>query len=144
MDWTNFSPGSALLGGLLIGISTGLVLLLNGKIAGISGVFGRILRPAPGDVFWRVSFLIGLVAGAAVTFMAYPPTAVLDVSRVPGTWAFAAGGLLVGFGTQLGNGCTSGHGVCGVARGSRRSVLATLVFIASGAATVALVRHVAG
>ena len=128
MNWTEFSPIPSLFGGVLIGLATGLVLLLNGKIAGISGVVGRILRSTPGDVLWRVWFIGGLVAGGGLTFALYPPSANLDFSHASVLW-MAVAGLLVGVGTRLGGGCTSGHGVCGISRGSTGGVTATVLFM---------------
>jgi len=143
VDWTNFTPGSALLGGALIGLSTGLALLLNGKIAGISGVVGRILRPAPGDVAWRVFFLVGIALGGALTFALYPPSAKLDFSRA-GLPLMVAAGLLVGVGTRLGGGCTSGHGVCGISRRSSGGLVATVVFMAAAGVAVAIRSQLGG
>ena len=128
MNWTEFSPIASLFGGVLIGLATGLALLLNGKIAGISGVVGRILRSTPGDTLWRVWFVGGLVAGGALTFALYPASANLDFSHTNVLWMTVAG-LLVGVGTRLGGGCTSGHGVCGIARGSAGGATATVVFM---------------
>ena len=128
MNWTEFTPIASLIGGVLIGLATGLALLLNGKIAGISGVVGRILRPTPGEALWRTWFVGGLVAGGALTFALYPPSANLDFSHTSVLW-MAVAGLLVGVGTRLGGGCTSGHGVCGISRGSTGSVTATVVFM---------------
>lgn len=136
MDVDAFSPGAATIGGALIGSATALTLLLNGKIAGISGVVGRILRPAPGDVLWRVWFLAGLVAGGALTFALLPASrAALDFSHA-GVGVMAGAGLLVGLGTRLGGGCTSGHGVCGISRGSTGGVAATCTFMAVAALVV--------
>lgn len=140
MDWEAFTPISALIGGGLIGLATGLTLLLNGKIAGISGVVGRILRPAPGDVAWRVWFLLGLVAGGAATFAVYPPSRTLELAG-GGALVMAIAGLLVGLGTRVGGGCTSGHGVCGISRGSTRGILATVSFMAVAGLVVYLRRH---
>lgn len=128
MNWTEFTPISSLIGGVLIGLATGLVLLLNGKIAGISGIVGRILRWTPGDVLWRVCFIVGVMAGGALTFVLYPPSANLNFSHTSVSSMLVAG-LLVGFGTRLGGGCTSGHGVCGISRGSKGSIVATTVFM---------------
>ena len=128
MNWTEFTPIPSLIGGVLIGLATGLALLFNGKIAGISGVMGRILRSTPGDALWRVWFVVGLVAGGALTFALYPPSTNLDFSHANVFW-MAMAGLLVGFGTRLGGGCTSGHGVCGISRGSTGAVTATVVFM---------------
>lgn len=136
----NFSPLSALGGGLLIGIAASLMLLLTGRIAGISGIAGGLLQPTHGDMSWRGLFLIGMMS--APLFM------MLVTGRMPIIQATASdrmliiAGLLVGFGTRLGSGCTSGHGVCGLARRSLRSVVATLTFMLTAALTVFLVRHV--
>jgi uncharacterized membrane protein YedE/YeeE len=128
MNWTDFTPIPSLIGGVLIGLATGLTLLLNGKIAGISGVVARILRPTHGDALWRAWFIAGLIAGGALTFALYPPSANLDFSHTS-VWWMAVAGLLVGVGTRLGGGCTSGHGVCGISRGSTGGVVATVVFM---------------
>ena len=128
MNWAEFTPILSLIGGVLIGLATGLTLLLNGKIAGISGIVGRILRPTHGDALWRAWFVAGLVAGGALTFALYPPSASLDFSHTNVLW-MAVAGLLVGVGTRLGGGCTSGHGVCGISRGSTGGVAATVVFM---------------
>jgi uncharacterized membrane protein YedE/YeeE len=143
MDWEHFTPYSALIGGALIGLATGLALLLNGKIAGISGVVARTLRPAPGDTAWRVWFLVGMVAGGATTFAAYAPTAALDFSSA-GPGLMAGAGVLVGLGTRLGGGCTSGHGVCGISRGSLRGIAATITFMLVAGLVVYVRRHVLG
>ena len=138
---TLFTPGSATIGGLLIGLAAGLLLLLRGRIAGISGILGAALRAPAAEGAWRLAFLVGLPIGAAGVGLA---TGGLVVQSVVPTPVLVLAGLLVGFGTQLGSGCTSGHGVCGIARGSRRSIAATLVFMGSGALTVFVVRHVLG
>ena len=135
----NFTPFSALAGGALIGLSATVLLLLNGQIAGVSGVLSGLLGPTRGDIVWRVLFLAGLVLGA-VLFSGIPSATVaieIDAS-LP---VLIGGGLLVGFGTRMGGGCTSGHGVCGVARLSPRSIIATLVFLGCGMASVFVVRH---
>lgn len=136
----NFTPVSALLGGALIGVAATLLLLLNGRIAGVSGIAGGLLRPATGDVIWRALFLLGLMIGAGGYGLVDQVPIRIDAS-LP---ILVLGGLLVGFGTQLGRGCTSGHGVCGIARLSPRSIVATLVFMISAGLTVYLVRHVIG
>jgi uncharacterized protein len=136
----NFTPVSALFGGILIGAAATLLLLLNGRIAGVSGIAGGLLKRTPGDIAWRVLFVLGLVIGAGGYALLSPkPVAI----RIDAAWLILVlGGLLVGFGTQLGRGCTSGHGVCGIARLSPRSIVATLVFTISAGVTVFLVRHV--
>ena len=133
-----FTPFSSLAGGILIGLSASLLLITHGRIAGISGVLGGTL--AGRDLAWRLLFLAGLIGGGVVATLARPQS--FPVAHSYSTPSVIAAGLLVGFGTRLGNGCTSGHGVCGIGRVSPRSLLATLTFIATGAATVYLVRHV--
>jgi uncharacterized protein len=141
MDVAHFTPLSALLGGALIGLSSALLWILNGRVAGISGIVGELLRPKAGDSEWRAAFVVGLVGGGAL-LMALRPAAFGLPHGGHGTLLF--GGLLVGFGTRLGNGCTSGHGLCGMSRLSPRSIVATIVFMAVAMATVFVVRHVGG
>ncbi len=137
-----FSPLSALAGGLMIGAAAALLLLLDGRVAGISGIAGGLLRPAAGSIAWRAAFLGGLVLGALLYRGASGMSDAIDVTS---HWpTLIAGGVLVGFGTRLGGGCTSGHGVCGIARLSPRSIMATVLFMAAAAAVVYIVRHVAG
>jgi uncharacterized membrane protein YedE/YeeE len=138
----NFTPVSALVGGGLIGASAALLLVLNGRIAGISGILGGLIPPARGDTGWRLAFLVGL-------FVA-PPAAVALVGALPPVtlnaplWILIVAGLIVGFATRLGAGCTSGHGVCGIGRGSPRSLAATAVFMTTAMLTVFITRHVLG
>ena len=136
--WNAFSPWSALIGGVLIGIAAAMFALLNGRIAGISGVLGGLLRPVRRDVAWRVAFLAGLVA-APLAYLAFAPLPRPHVDA--GYGALVIAGLLVGIGTRYGSGCTSGHGVCGLARLSARSLAATVTFMAAGFVTVYLLRH---
>lgn len=136
----DFTPVSGLVGGLLIGLSVTLMLLLNGRIAGISGIVGGLLAPKGGDNGWRVAFVVGLLTGALAYILAMGGPAPVDVLASPP--AILVGGLLVGFGTRLGSGCTSGHGLCGMARISRRSIVATAVFFGVAMLTVFLTRHV--
>jgi len=138
VNWTDFTPWSALGGGVLIGLAVALFVLFNGRIAGISGIVGGLLRPAPGERGWRIAFLLGLVAAPLVYALAAPLPA-MHINA--GTGTLIAAGLLVGIGTRYGAGCTSGHGVCGLARGSARSLAATLAFMGAGFATVFIVRH---
>jgi uncharacterized membrane protein YedE/YeeE len=140
---TAFTPWSALIGGVLIGLSAVLLMATHGRIAGISGIFAGLLRRYDEDVPWRLVFLAGLLIGAAlIALLGLFDTASL---AFPGGYAVTAlGGLLVGAGTALGSGCTSGHGICGLARLSPRSLAATLVFMAVAIATVFLTRHVIG
>jgi len=138
IDWLHFTPWASLAGGILIGLATALLLLANGRVAGISGILGGLLRPTRGDIAWRVTFILGLFVAPLVwlTMGAMPPA---QIDHSPAL--LGAGGLLVGLGTRFGNGCTSGHGVCGIARLSPRSLLATVCFIAAGFVTVYIVRH---
>ncbi|HZP46864.1 MAG TPA: YeeE/YedE thiosulfate transporter family protein [Candidatus Binataceae bacterium] len=138
----NFTPLQSLIGGLLIGVSASAMLLLDGKVAGISGIFAGILRPVRGETLWKGCFLAGLVAGGLLLRLLLPQAFAFGLVRSPA--ALMAAGLLVGYGTRLGNGCTSGHGVCGVSRLSRRSIAATAVFLATGALTVFVINHLFG
>lgn len=129
----------ALAGGVLIGLSATLLLWLNGRVAGVSGILNGVVFPKAGDAAWRVAFLVGLVVAAGL-YMAFVPSAPLprtDFSRV----GLIVAGLLVGFGTRMGNGCTSGHGVCGLGRLSMRSLAAVATFMATAIATTFVVRH---
>mgnify|MGYP000144222495 FL=1 len=138
----NFTPVSAAAGGALIGLGAALLLFMNGRVAGISGiVYGTLKRPG-GDTLWRVLFIAGLILGAAAVISATQLTFVPRTGFSPALLIVA--GLLVGFGPRIGSGCTSGHGVCGLARLSRRSLGATITFVATGAVTVFVVRHVVG
>jgi uncharacterized membrane protein YedE/YeeE len=138
IDWPAFTPWTALAGGALIGLAASLLVLLNGRIAGISGIVGGLLRPRRGDVAWRLAFVGGLMAAPFV----YGLVADLPVPRIEaGYGLLMLAGLAVGLGTRLGSGCTSGHGVCGLARRSPRSLAATASFMAAGFATVYLMRH---
>lgn len=138
----NFTPFAALIGGILIGLSASAMLLLEGKIAGISGICAGVLNPSKGDTGWKALFIAGLLGGGMLLRIFLPGAFDFGIMRPYGTLVIA--GLLVGFGTRLGNGCTSGHGVCGISRLSPRSMVATLTFIASGAVVVYLVNHLLG
>jgi uncharacterized membrane protein YedE/YeeE len=138
IDWIHFTPGMSLLGGVLIGVSSALFILANGRIAGISGILGGLLSRKPGDMLWRIAFLLGLVAApAAIVALTGPLTATIEAN----TEVLAIAGLLVGIGTRYGAGCTSGHGVCGLSRLSPRSLVATLAFMGAGMAIVLVMRH---
>lgn len=140
---TEFTPFASLVGGALIGLSAVLLMAWEGRIAGISGIAGRLLPPYRDGAFpSRLGFVLGLVA-APLLYVAVTGTSVLQTVS-PNLPLMALAGLLVGFGSVYGNGCTSGHGVCGLSRLSVRSLVATLVFMATGFATVFLVRHVMG
>jgi len=136
--WNAFTPASALIGGAMIGAAAALFVVLNGRIAGVSGILGGLARPQAGDVSWRIAFVAGLVAAP----LAWRVLDALPEIRVDASFpALVAAGLLVGVGTRYGGGCTSGHGVCGVSRASPRSIAATVAFMAAGFATVLVARH---
>jgi len=138
----NFTPISAAIGGALIGLSAVLLMLFNGRIAGITGIFAGLVDPLGIDRAWRAAFIVGLIAAPlAAALLGVPvPTPQMPASLV----VVAIAGLLVGFGTRLSNGCTSGHGVCGIARLSPRSIVATGIFMAAAVVVVAVTRHVVG
>ncbi|WP_136419877.1 YeeE/YedE family protein [Herbaspirillum sp. ST 5-3] len=138
IDWTHFTPLSALAGGLLIGLASALFALFNGRVAGVSGIVAGMLRPSGGDILWRIAFVAGMAA-APLLYLVFSPLPEIRIDTGPAVLLLA--GLLVGIGTQYGSGCTSGHGVCGLSRLSPRSLLATMMFMAAGFATVYVVRH---
>ena len=139
IDWTHFTPLTAAVGGALIGLSAALFILFSGRIAGISGILGGLLAWPRGDTAWRIAFLFGLVAAPMVYGLFAPlPTVQIDAASP----ALIVAGLLVGIGTRYGAGCTSGHGVCGLARRSPRSLVATAAFMSAGFVTVFVIRHV--
>jgi len=141
IDWNHFTPLAALAGGVLIGISAAMFALLNGRIAGISGVLGGLLRPTKGDMAWRIAFVLGLV-GAPLVYVLF---AALPKPQIDASYgALILAGLLVGIGTRYGSGCTSGHGVCGLSRLSPRSLVATAAFMGAGFVTVFVTRHLLG
>ena len=137
----NFTPISALIGGGLIGIAAVMLMALNGRVAGISGIVGGLFSASMDEAGWRIAFVVGLVVAPLLYgLVAGMPEVTMQVS----TPLMVVAGLLVGFGSRLGAGCTSGHGVCGMARMSRRSLVATMTFMATGAITVFVVRHLVG
>ena len=139
IDWAHFTPWTSLAGGVLIGAAAAMLLLLNGKVAGISGILGGLMRPSAGGIGWRVAFITGLVAAPLLYQFAAPlPVVQIDAD----TSLLILAGVLVGVGTRYGSGCTSGHGVCGLSRLSPRSLVATAAFMAAGFAVVFVVRHV--
>jgi hypothetical protein len=141
IDWNAFTPWSAAIGGVIIGAAVAIFVLVNGRIAGISGIVGGLFRPAPGDVAWRFAFVAGLIAAPIL----YALVATLPPVEIGASYPMLlVAGFLVGIGTRYGAGCTSGHGVCGISRLSPRSLVATLLFMAAGFATVYSVRHVIG
>ena len=141
IDWNHFTPWTSLSGGVLIGIAAAMLVLFNGRVAGISGILGGVLIPRRSDIAWRVAFVAGLLA-APWAYLLFAPAVVPRIDAGFGT--LIAAGLLVGLGTRYGSGCTSGHGVCGLSRLSPRSLVATGAFMAAGFATVFIVRHVIG
>ena len=138
---TNFTPWSALGGGALIGISASMLLLLNGRVAGISGILGGLVRLRTEETSWRALFIVGLLVGGVVLSLLRPAS--FGAAPVSLPLAIVAG-LFVGFGTRLGSGCTSGHGVCGLSRFSGRSLAATMTFMATGAMAAFVVQHLVG
>lgn len=138
IDWSHFTPWASLAGGLLIGIAAAMLVLLNGRIAGISGIVGGLLAPRRGDAAWRLAFVAGLFAAPLlISIVGDNP-----VPRIDAGWGtLAVAGLLVGLGTSYGSGCTSGHGVCGLSRLSLRSLVATAAFMIAGIFTVFVARH---
>lgn len=141
IDWSSFTPWASLAGGVLIGIAAAMFILFNGRIAGISGVLGGLLKPLRGDISWRAAFLAGLVGAPLL----YALVGELPRPRIDADYAaLVVAGLLVGVGTRYGSGCTSGHGVCGISRLSARSLTATAAFMLAGVATVFVVRHLLG
>lgn len=138
----NFTPIASLAGGIIIGIASAIMLLYVGRIAGISGIFGGLLNAKKGDTAWRGMFIAGLLAGGLVLLAVYPDSLRIQVDRSLG--AVIVAGLLVGIGSRLGSGCTSGHGICGVGRVAPRSLVSVGVFMATGAATAIIVNHLLG
>ncbi len=138
IDWNHFTPWASLAGGILLGLASAVFILVNGRILGISGIVGGLFRPRSGDSGWRVSFLLGMLAAPLL----YAVVVGLPPVRIDASWAtLLVAGVMVGFGTRYGSGCTSGHGVCGLSRLSPRSLAATVAFMAAGFVTVYLTRH---
>lgn len=138
IDWNHFTPWASLAGGIILGLAAALFVLLNGRVLGISGILGGLIKPRAGDAGWRIAFVAGLIA-APVVWRLFAPLPVPSVEASLPVLVIA--GLLVGWGTRYGSGCTSGHGVCGLARLSPRSLAATLAFMAAGFVTVYVARH---
>lgn len=138
IDWHNFTPWASLLGGMLIGIATAILILFNGRIAGISGILGGLVKPRMDDVDWRLAFVLGLLLSSIVWDVFLPTQPPLIETN---NTTIIVAGLLVGIGTRFGSGCTSGHGICGLSRASPRSIVATLTFMLVGFITVYIVRH---
>ncbi|HEY3494236.1 MAG TPA: YeeE/YedE thiosulfate transporter family protein [Polyangiaceae bacterium] len=138
---SDFTPWSSLAGGVLIGLATAVLLLVNGRTAGVSGMLSGVIQPVVGDVAWRVLFLVGLVAAGVFALLLQPGS----IEPAPRSLAvLAVAGFLVGVGTRWSRGCTSGHGVCGLARGSARSLAATCVFVGTGMLTAGIFRLLGG
>lgn len=138
LDWLHFTPWTSLAGGIVLGLASAIFILMNGRILGISGILGGLLRPRQGDVAWRLSFVLGMLAAPALYMLWVGPVA----ARIDAGWGtLVVAGLLVGVGTRYGAGCTSGHGVCGLSRLSPRSGVATVAFMGAGFVTVYLARH---
>lgn len=139
--WESFTPWSSFFGGIVIGIAAALFILFNGRVAGISGIIAGILRPIPHDLYWRITFIAGMMS-AAVLWKLFGSMPSINIEADTPTLIVA--GLLVGLGTRYGSGCTSGHGVCGLSRMSPRSLVATLSFMGAGFVTVYVIRHLIG
>ncbi len=138
IDWAHFTPWASAAGGVLIGLAAAMLVLLNGRVAGVSGIVGGLLAARRRDIAWRVAFVLGLFAAPLAMMFFYPMA-----PRIEADWAMLVlAGLLVGIGTSYASGCTSGHGVCGLSRLSPRSLVATLTFMAAGILTVFIARHV--
>ena len=141
IDWSHFTPWSAISGGVLLGIASALFILANGRILGISGIVGGLLPPKLGDTGWRIAFLAGMFAAPWV-FLLLAPADFISLPRIQAnTITTVIAGLLVGIGTRYASGCTSGHGVCGLSRLSPRPLVATLSFMGAGFGTVLIIRH---
>jgi uncharacterized protein len=140
IDWVSFTPGSAAIGGAMIGSGAAMLLLLNGRIAGISGIVGGLLQHlSRGETVWRIAFIAGLVLAPSLLIVSWRLPAITIAASYP---VLIVAGLLVGIGTRYGSGCTSGHGICGIARLSRRSIVAIACFMMAGFATVFVARHI--
>ena len=141
IDWAHFTPWLSLAGGVLLGLAAAGFILLNGRILGISGILGGLLSPKRGDAGWRIAFVLGMLA-APVSLTLIAPAGLISAPRIDASYGLVVlAGLLVGYGTRMGSGCTSGHGVCGLSRLSPRSLVATVTFMAAGFATVYVARH---
>lgn len=141
IDWIHFTPWTSLAGGVLLGLASALFILVNGRILGISGILGGLIGAKAGDASWRLAFLLGLLVAPATLGLLAPP-GLISPPRIEASYVVVVvAGLLVGYGTRLGSGCTSGHGVCGLSRLSPRSLVATLSFMGAGFATVYVLRH---
>jgi uncharacterized membrane protein YedE/YeeE len=141
IDWLHFTPWSSLLGGILLGIAAGALFLNSGRILGVTGILEGLLTPKSEDSPWRFAFLLGMLTAPLIAKLILPAD-LLHIPRIEASWVMVVvAGLLVGFGTRWGAGCTSGHGICGLSRLSVRSLIATLSFMSTGFATVFVIRH---
>jgi hypothetical protein len=141
IDWLHFTPWLSLGGGVLLGLASAAFILINGRILGISGILGGLLAPRRGDIGWRIAFLLGMAVSPWLGTLLFP-TGWIPAPRIEADFAtIAIAGLLVGFGTRFGSGCTSGHGVCGLSRLSLRSLVSTLTFMGLGFLVVFVIRH---
>ena len=138
IDWVNFTPWHALAGGLLIGLAASLFILFFGRVMGISGIVGGLLKPTTGDIAWRIAFVLGIFAAPWVWLVFAEP---VPVTIEADTTTLVIAGLLVGLGTRLANGCTSGHGVCGISRLSLRGIAATFAYLLAGGVIMVAARH---
>lgn len=138
----NFTPYSAAIGGFLIGLAAVLFMAMNGRVAGVSGIVAGALLPVRGDVIWRLAFIAGLFIAPIIVWLTTAAKPALDIMHP--LWMIAVGGLLVGFGARMGGGCTSGHGICGMARLSKRSIAATATFMTSAIIVVFVLHHLLG
>lgn len=142
IDWLAFTPGPAIFGGILLGVAAALYVILHGRILGISGIVSGLLPPKEGDLHWRVSLLLGILSAPIWASLLFDLN---TITIIDADWlAIVIAGLLVGFGSQYGSGCTSGHGVCGLSRLSPRSLVATISFMSAGFLMVYVLRHVLG
>lgn len=142
IDWLSFTPIPSLLGGMLLGIAAALYVLLHGRILGISGIVSGLMHPKESDRAWRIALILGLITAPLLAALFFEIRPIVEVDA---DWfAVLLAGVLVGFGTQYGSGCTSGHGICGLSRLSPRSLVATLSFMAAGFLTVYVIRHLIG
>lgn len=142
IDWLSFTPVPSLLGGMILGIAAALYVLLHGRILGISGIIAGLIHPRQGDRVWRIALTLGLITAPFLAALFFEIRPIVEVDT--GWLAIVLSGLLVGFGTQYGSGCTSGHGICGLSRLSPRSLVATLAFMGAGFLTVFILRHLIG
>lgn len=142
IDWLSFTPVPSLVGGMILGIAVALYVLLHGRISGISGIISGLIHPKQGDRAWRIALTLGLITAPLLAALVFEIRPIVEVDA---DWvAIVIAGLLVGFGTQYGSGCTSGHGICGLSRLSLRSLVATVAFMSSGFLMVFVLRHLVG